>query len=135
MLAAGVKPMERLSAEDQLLLWPDELWPQDIGALAVLDGSDLLEPDGRVRIEEVLQAIESRLHLVPRFRQLLSVPRRGLGRPLWVDAPAFDLSDHIGVAPLPAPGDEAGCSSRSPSGPPIRVDGCGRSPPRLPHRS
>ena len=28
-----------------------------------------------------------RLHLVPRFRQLLYVPRRGLGGPLWVDAP------------------------------------------------
>jgi WS/DGAT/MGAT family acyltransferase len=89
------------------MLWPDEIWPQDIGALAVLDGSGLLEPDGRFRIELVRQAIESRLHLVPRFRQLLSVPRRGLGRPLWVDAPAFDLSDHVRVAPLPAPGDEA----------------------------
>jgi hypothetical protein len=33
-------PMERLSAEDQLMLWPDEIWPRDIGALAVLDGSD-----------------------------------------------------------------------------------------------
>jgi WS/DGAT/MGAT family acyltransferase len=99
--------MERLTAEDQLMLWPDEIWPQDIGALAVLDGSGLLEPDGRFRIELVRQAIESRLHLVPRFRQLLSVPRRGLGRPLWVDAPAFDLSDHVRVAPLPAPGDEA----------------------------
>jgi WS/DGAT/MGAT family acyltransferase len=102
-----VKLMERLTAEDQLMLWPDEIWPQDIGALAVLDGSGLLEPDGRFRIELVRQAIESRLHLVPRFRQLLSVPRRGLGRPLWVDAPAFDLSDHVRVAPLPAPGDEA----------------------------
>ena len=83
--------MERLTAEDQLMLWPDEIWPQDIGALAVLDGSGLLEPDGRFRIEQVRQAIESRLHLVPRFRQLLHVPRRGLGRPLWVDAPAFEL--------------------------------------------
>jgi hypothetical protein len=41
--------MERLSAEDQLMLWPDAIWPQDIGALAVLDGSDLLGPDGGVR--------------------------------------------------------------------------------------
>jgi diacylglycerol O-acyltransferase / wax synthase len=44
---------------------------------------------------------------VPRFRQLLYVPRPGLGRPLWVDAPAFDLADHVRVVPVPAPGDEA----------------------------
>ncbi|HEV2256592.1 MAG TPA: wax ester/triacylglycerol synthase domain-containing protein [Streptosporangiaceae bacterium] len=41
-------------------------------------------------------------------RQLLYVPRPGLGRPLWVDAPAFDLSDHMRVVPVPAPGEEAG---------------------------
>ena len=84
--------MERLTAEDQLMLWPDEIWPQDIGALAVLDGSGLLDPDGRFRIEAVRRGDRGRLHLVPRFRQLLYVPRRGLGRPLWVDAPAFDLA-------------------------------------------
>jgi diacylglycerol O-acyltransferase len=98
--------MERLTAEDQLMLWPDEIWPQDVGGLAVLDGAGLLEPDGRFRIEVVRRAIESRLHLVPRFRQRLHVPRRGLGRPLWADAPAFDIADHVRVEGLPAPGDE-----------------------------
>jgi hypothetical protein len=42
-----------------------------------------------------------------RVRQLLYRPRRGLGWPLWVDAPAFDLADHVRVHPLAAPGDEA----------------------------
>ena len=100
--------MERLSAQDLITLWPDEVgWPQDIGALAILDGSRLLDPDGHLRIETVRAAIEGRLHLVPRFRQLLHVPQRGLGWPLWVDAPEFDLSDHVRVFPLPTPGDEA----------------------------
>jgi hypothetical protein len=31
--------MERLTAQDRLMLWPDELWPQDIGGLAVIRGS------------------------------------------------------------------------------------------------
>jgi hypothetical protein len=35
--------MERLTAEDRLMLWPDERWPQEIGALAVLDGARLLD--------------------------------------------------------------------------------------------
>ena len=53
--------MERLTAEDQLMLWPDEIWPQEIGALAVLDGGGLLEPGGRVRIEAVRQPDTDRL--------------------------------------------------------------------------
>jgi diacylglycerol O-acyltransferase len=100
-------PIERLTAEDQIMLWPDEIWPQDIGAIAVLDGSSLLGADGRFRIEAVREVVARRLHLVPRFRQLLHVPPPELGGPLWVDAPAFDLADHVGVLPLPAPGDEA----------------------------
>ena len=100
-------PVERLSAEDRLILWPDQVWPQDIGALGVLEGSSLLDSDGRFRIEAAKQAIEGKLHLLPRFRQVIYVPRRGLGGPLWVDAPAFDLTDHIHVQPLNAPADEA----------------------------
>jgi diacylglycerol O-acyltransferase / wax synthase len=88
--------MERLTAEDRLMLWPDERWPQDIGALAILEGSSLLDPDGRFRIGVVRQAIEARLHLVPRFRQLLHTPRRGLGGPLWVDAPCSTLPSMCG---------------------------------------
>jgi WS/DGAT/MGAT family acyltransferase len=99
--------MERLSAEDRLILWPDEVWPQDIGALGVLEGSNLLDSDGRFRIDDAKRAVEGRLHLLPRFRQVLYVPRRGLGGPLWVDAPAFDLSDHVRVEQLRTSADEA----------------------------
>jgi diacylglycerol O-acyltransferase len=98
---------DRLNALDQLMLRASERWPQDIGAIALLDGPQLFEPSGRFRIEAVRDAIESRLHLVPRFRQIVHVPRPGLGGPLWVDAPAFDLNDHIRVLPLPADSGEA----------------------------
>ncbi len=100
-------PIERLTAEDQLMLWPDEIWPQDIGAIAVLDGSNLHDAGGRFRIEAVNDVVAGRLHLVPRFRQLLFTPPPRVGGPLWVDAPAFDLADHLRVLPLPAPGGEA----------------------------
>ena len=102
-----VRSVERLSAEDRLILWPDEVWPQDIGALGVLDGGSLFDSDGRFRIEDAKRAVEGRLHVLPRFRQVLYVPRRVLGGPLWVDAPSFDLSDHVRVAPLRTPADEA----------------------------
>lgn len=100
-------PIERLSAEDALMLWPDEWWPQDIGALIILDGSNLIDREGRFRLESVCQAVAARLHLVPRFRQLLHVPRPDLGGPLWIDAPTFDINEHLGVDQLAAPGDEA----------------------------
>jgi diacylglycerol O-acyltransferase / wax synthase len=99
--------IERLTAADQIMLRPDQVWPQDIGAIAVLDGPNLLDPDGHFRIDVVREAIARRLHLLPRFRQLLYLPPRNLGGPLWVDAPAFDLTDHVRVLPMPAPGDEA----------------------------
>ena len=71
------------------------------------DGSRLLDTDGRFRIEAIREAVAARLHLVPRFRQLLYVPPRRLGVPLWVDAANFELSDHIAELRLPRLGDEA----------------------------
>jgi diacylglycerol O-acyltransferase len=99
--------MDRLTAQDLTMLWPDDLgWPQDIGALAILDGNPLLDADGRFRVEVVRKAVEARLHLVPRFRQTIYLPRRGLGGPLWVDAPDFDIAEHVHVYPVPPPGEE-----------------------------
>ena len=100
--------MERLSAQDLATLWWDDFgWPGDIGALAILDETGLVDRGGRFRIEAVCRAIEPRLHLLPHFRQLLYRPSRGLGWPLWVDAASFDLAGHVRVFPLPAPGDRA----------------------------
>ncbi|HEU4355903.1 MAG TPA: wax ester/triacylglycerol synthase family O-acyltransferase [Actinomycetota bacterium] len=100
--------LERLTASDIfLLLWDDYGWSTDIGGLAVMDGASLLDDDGRVWIEEVRRKLEPRLRLIPRFRQLLVRPPLGLGWPLWVDAPSFDVADHIRVYPVSAPGDEA----------------------------
>ena len=104
---AGTRLLERLTASDLfLLLWDDYGWSTDIGGLAILDGTSLLDDEGRVRAGAVRRHLEPRLHLVPRFRQLLYRPRLGLGWPLWVDAPLFDLADHIRVHPLAAPGDQ-----------------------------
>ncbi len=100
--------LDRLTASDLfLLLWDDYGWSTDIGGLAILDGNRLLDDEGRVRVDAICRHLEPRLHLVPRFRQLLYRPRRGLGWPLWVDAPCFNLADHIRVRPLAAPADQA----------------------------
>jgi diacylglycerol O-acyltransferase len=50
--------------------------------------------------------IESRLHLVPRFRQKLRSVPFGQGRPVWVDDPHLNLDYHVRQTALPAPGSE-----------------------------
>jgi diacylglycerol O-acyltransferase len=50
--------------------------------------------------------IESRLHLVPRFRQKLRFVPFGQGRPVWVDDPHLNLAYHVRHAALPEPGSE-----------------------------
>jgi diacylglycerol O-acyltransferase / wax synthase len=100
--------MDRLSAQDLMSLWPEELgWPEDIGALAILDGRSLLDADGRFLVERAREQVRRRLHLAPRFRQLLYRPGFGLGWPLWVDAPSVDVAQHVRVRPLDSPADEA----------------------------
>jgi WS/DGAT/MGAT family acyltransferase len=50
--------------------------------------------------------IESRLHLVPRFRQKVRFVPLGQGRPVWVDDPHLNLGYHVRHTSLPAPGSE-----------------------------
>ncbi len=93
--------IERLSREDRFMLWPDRRWPQVNGALL------LLKADDPMPLESLRQAVASRLDAVARFRQVLCVPPRRLGGPLWIDAPDFDIAQHVLEFPVPMPGREA----------------------------
>jgi diacylglycerol O-acyltransferase / wax synthase len=104
----GQSFIDRLTAQDLMSIWPEDLgWSQDIGALAILDGGGLHDSYGRFRIESAREEIGRRLHQVPRFRQLLYRPTFGLGWPLWIAAPSFDVAEHVRVLPLDAHLDEA----------------------------
>jgi diacylglycerol O-acyltransferase / wax synthase len=50
--------------------------------------------------------LESRLPLVPRFRQKLRFVPFGQGRPVWVDDPHLNLAYHVRHTSLPEPGSE-----------------------------
>jgi WS/DGAT/MGAT family acyltransferase len=58
------------------------------------------------RYTEFRDHIESRLHLVPRFRQKLRFVPFGMGRPVWVDDPHLNLAYHVRHTALPEPGSE-----------------------------
>jgi diacylglycerol O-acyltransferase / wax synthase len=56
---------------------------------------------------ELVEHVQSRLHLVPRYRQRLAYVPLGQGRPVWTDDPHFNPHYHIRHTALPRPGDEA----------------------------
>ena len=68
-----------------------------VGALVIFEGP----PPSR---EDFVEHIESRLGLVPRYRQKLAFPRFEMGRPFWVDDPQFNIDYHVRHTALPAPG-------------------------------
>jgi diacylglycerol O-acyltransferase len=63
----------------------------------VLEG----DPPG---LDELLDHVEGRLGLVPRFRQRVRSAPLGLINPVWADDPSFDLEWHVRHTALPGPG-------------------------------
>ena len=57
--------------------------------------------------DELIAAIESRLHLVPRYRQRLAFVPFDQGRPVWVDDPHFNVRYHVRHTALPRPGGDS----------------------------
>ena len=89
---------DRLSAVDASFLHEErQASHMHVGGISILDGP----PPTR---EEFAEHIQSRLHLVPRYRQKLAFPRFEMGRPFWVDDAGFNLDYHVRHTALPSPG-------------------------------
>ncbi len=89
---------DRLSAIDASFLHQERRASHmHVGAIVLMDGPVPTR-------EEFTRHIESRLHLVPRYRQKLAFPRFEMGRPFWVDDPRFNIDYHVRHTALPAPG-------------------------------
>ena len=56
--------------------------------------------------DELVEAMEARMHLVPRYRQKLAHVPYGQGRPVWVDDPHFNARYHVRHSALPPPGSD-----------------------------
>jgi diacylglycerol O-acyltransferase len=68
-----------------------------IGGLTLVEGPP-------PSMEEFLEQIRRRLHVVPRYRHKLAHTAIDSGRPVWVDDPSFNLEYHVRHTALPAPG-------------------------------
>ena len=81
--------------------------------------------------EQLEEMVAGKLGLVPRYRQKVRFVPLGLGRPVWVDDPHFNLSYHLRHSALPPPGSDeqlrrtAARHLRPAPGP--RASRCGRS--------
>ncbi len=92
--------LSRLSSTDaSFLVQEREGSHMHIGGITIFEGPT---PD----LEQFKRHIESRLHLVPRYRQRLVWPRFQAGRPFWADDPDFNLNYHLRDTALPMPGND-----------------------------
>ena len=92
--------LDRLSATDASFV-VQETGPSHmhIGGVMIFEGPP-------PPYERLLRQVEARLHLVPRYRHKLAIPRFELGRPLWIHDARFRLPYHVRHTALPPPGSQ-----------------------------
>ena len=89
--------MQPLSGLDSSFLYlEDAHQPMHVGSVLVFEGS--------MDFESFRRTMAERVHLVPRLRQRLVMVPFGIGKPYWVEDPAFNLDMHLQHVALPSPG-------------------------------
>ena len=78
---------------------------QHVAAVMVLDATPVTQADGGIDIDTIRTYINSRLHLIPRYRQRLATVPLG-NRLVWIDDEHFNIHYHVRHTSLPRPGDE-----------------------------
>ena len=89
-----------MSPLDAMFLYvEDGISHMHVGSCAIFEGP--APPYG-----DVLRLIESKLALIPRYRQKVRFVPGDVGRPVWVDDPHFNLEYHVRHTALPDPGSD-----------------------------
>ena len=90
---------ERLSASDMSSLLAER------GPIHVHVGATIVAQGKPPPFGELVEHVDSRLGLIPRFRQrITSAGPMALSNPVWTDDPRFDVERHVRRVALPAPG-------------------------------
>ena len=96
--------MKRISPTDAIFLDAERpSTPPLIGCLILLDPATA--PGSFVRHRDILDYVESRLHVAPNLRRRLVYHPLGLDEPRLIDDPDFDLEFHVRHLALPKPRD------------------------------
>lgn len=76
-----------------------------VSSIATFESGSLRNESGGIDIDRVRDYVASRLHLIPRYRQVIRhIPLEQ--HPVWVDDHDFNLHYHVRHTCLPRPGDE-----------------------------
>jgi WS/DGAT/MGAT family acyltransferase len=93
---------QELSAADRSSLSAEQ------GPISMAMGGVMVFEGGHAfRHDVLLERVQSRLHLIPKYRKRLQAPAPGVLNPVWVDDGGFDLGYHVRRAALPGPGSDA----------------------------
>jgi len=74
------------------------------GSIHVHVGATIIVKGRSPDFDELVGHVESRLNLVPRFRQRVTPTPLGLDNPVWADDPRFDIRWHVRRLALPGEG-------------------------------
>ena len=92
----------RLSALDASFLYLEQpTTPMHVGAVSIFK-----RPKAGFDYDRLVELIEQRIALVPRYRQKVRHVPGNLARPVWVDDPEFDVAYHVRRSALPKPGSD-----------------------------
>jgi WS/DGAT/MGAT family acyltransferase len=75
--------------------------PMHVGAVSIFK-----RPKAGFDYDRLVELIEQRIALVPRYRQKVRHVPGNLARPVWVDDPEFDVAYHVRRSALPKPGSD-----------------------------
>jgi len=93
-------PKRTLSAADAAFLYLErEEIPLAIASVSIFDGP--------IPFDDFVACVASKLHLIPRYRQIVATPPWNLGLPTWERDEHFDIHRHIFRVTLALPGGEA----------------------------
>jgi diacylglycerol O-acyltransferase / wax synthase len=93
------EPSRTLSGADAAFLYLERKEiPLHIACVSVFDGP--------IPFDQFLAKIDSKLHLIPRYRQIAVTPPYHVGYPTWEWDPHFDIRNHVFRVRLNPPGGE-----------------------------
>lgn len=93
---------DRLSALDASFVYlEDQTTPMHVGEVAIFR-----RPRTGLDYQRLVDLIQQRLFLVPRYRQRVIHVFGKLARPVWADDPHFDVTYHVRRSALPKPGSD-----------------------------
>lgn len=92
--------MDRMSPQDASFLHVEnDVNHMHIASVGIFEGPAPAQ-------SEIVQMVAAKLHLVPRYRQVVRFVPLELERPVWVDDSHFNIGYHVRHTALPAPGGE-----------------------------